>query len=447
MKKINLILLFCCSLMILGSNAEAKWWIFGQESEPVSMDYLYANTYNFDDFENGITLYQDASNNEIIHIRGKATADKGMIGKVLVTINGKKDWKKAQLSKDGSFDFTFQPENTIKYDVYVKAIDTTGRTNDIELTHKIITISHQDVRALILHALSSLSKAYEENDSTSFMTNVSENFAGDDVTLASAVRRDFSLLDDISLDLTINNIASQDGKYYVSITYNRRVTVINTGEVLTDDGITEFDFSQSGKGIKLYAMKIPLIFGLSDAENVATGSLGSVENGHVITIDSSGNVKKATFAEAVNGTSSTSETGTFTLSYDEGGATPISQGFLFADGTTENIGDPTNPTTQTDIYLESNIFWTANSALIQYLGVDGSGTVNFSSMSVPTTGYGSTPVGAIGVDDHVYAVKLSDNTYALIKVISSSMTTDASSNLHSTVTCQYKYRSDGGQDF
>lgn len=454
MKNIKLLLmLFCVLMLVTAHNAEAKWWIFGQESEPVTIDYLYANAHNFDDFEKGITLYKYALENGLIHIKGKATAEKGKIGKVLVSINGMNDWGKAKIANDGSFDFSYTPEDTIVYDIYVKAIDTTGRSNDIEITHRTINISDQDVEALIDQTLNYLQKAYESKDSTAFMSHVSEDYAGDDVALASAIRKDFSLLDDITLNFSVNSTASQNGRFYVSITYNRRVTVMKTGEVLSDNGITEFDFTQGHNGLMLYSMKVPLIFGLSDAENVATGSVNSVENNQVIIINSRGDPRKVSMPEAINSTTSNSGTanvtnGTFTLAYNELYSGQVSKGFIFADGTTVDVSDPlSHAPGVSDIYLESNIFWPDTGALIQDLGVDGSGSIDFSHMSAPVSGYAASPVGAVANDDHVYAIKLPNNTYGLIKNISSSLTTTPPAYVHSNITCQYKYRDDGGRDF
>lgn len=445
------IILLPLLLIFAFTNANAKWWIFGQNESNVDVSYLYINSLSFDSTNKELVFSKESLDNGLLHIRGRANAGTSNIGKVLITTDGKKTWHKAKLASDGSFDFSFEPELNKKYNIFVQILDTTGKSNEVDDTHKIITVLDKNMREIVNNTLNHLKEAYSDEDLSGFMRYVSEDFTGDDTTLELALRKDFSLFDNIQIDFTINSIAYSDGKYFVSITFTRSLESSKDGKVYTDRGITEFNFNDGKNGAMLYSMKNPLIFGLSDAEEVADGSVVTEQNNDVISVSSSGDVSKKNIVDIVNHVANSTgggsvQSGSFTLSYDDlptGGNQH--KGFLFEDGSTVDIANYDTGTS--DMYLESNIFWPDSGAMMQDLGVDGSGSVDFNHMSVPTTGYMMQPVPAVGADDHVYAVKLPNNTYALVKNISSTMTTDGAGGLHSSVMCEYKYRDDGGLDF
>jgi hypothetical protein len=64
--------------------------------------------------------------------------------------------------------------------------------------------------------------------------------------------------------------------------------------------MTEFAFVPEGSGLKVKAMKYPLIFGLSDAGNVATGVIQGSSDEPTITVDGQGNVEVKPFFQAVD---------------------------------------------------------------------------------------------------------------------------------------------------
>ncbi len=443
------ILLLPLLLIFAFTNADAKWWIFGQNESSVDVSYLYINSLSFDSTKKEIVISKDSLDNGYLHIRGKANAGTSNIGKVLISLDNKKTWNKAKLARDGAFDFSFEPVIGKKYDIYVQILDTTGKSNDLEDTHKIVSVSNKDMREIVQNSLNHLKEAYSSENLSAFMRYVSSDFTGDDTTLELALRKDFSAFDNIHIDFTISSIAYQDGKYLVSISFNRSLESSKDGKVYSDKGITEFNFTDGKNGAMLYSMKNPLIFGLSDAEEVADGSVMSLENSEVITVDTGGNIGEKSIADIANNTGSSSsgniDSGSFTLSYDDLATGNQYKGFLFDSGSTVSLSGWNNQGTS-DIYLETNIFWPDSGALIQDLGMDGSGNVDFNHMTVPTTGYVNQPIQATNNDDHIIAVKLSDNTYAIVKIISSNLI-DNLGQIHTTVTCQYKYRSDGGVNF
>ncbi len=444
------ILLLPLLLIFAFTNANAKWWIFGQNESSVDVSYLYINSLSFDSTNKELSFSKESLDNGFLHIRGRANAGASNIGKVLITTDGKKTWHKAKLANNGSFDFSFEPELNKKYNIYVQILDTTGKSNEVDDTHKIVTVLDKNMREIVSNTLNHLKKSYMDEDLSGFMRYVSADFIGDDTTLELALRKDFSLFDNIQIDFTINSIAYSGGNYFVGITFSRSLESSKDGKVYTDRGITEFKFNDGKNGAMLYSMKNPLIFGLSDAEEVADGSVIANQNDDVIVVGTNGDVSKKNIVDladnvAISTGGGSVQSGSFTLSYDDLPSGNQHKGFLFDSGTIVDISNYATGTS--DIYLESNIFWPDSGAQIQELGHDGTGNVDFNHMTIPTTGYNNGPVNAVNVDDVVYAIKLPDNTYALVKNISSTLTTDGSGGLHTSVTCDYKYRDDGGTDF
>ena len=118
------------------------------------------------------------------------------------------------------------------------------------------------------------------------MNYVDEDFAGDYVVLDRAIRKDFTAFDALNLNYTLNSVVSgTNGKVFVTFTFNRQVTSSKTGETFVDQGLTEFIFKLTSGNASVLAMKNPLIFGLSEADQVATGSVNSGENGENIAVD------------------------------------------------------------------------------------------------------------------------------------------------------------------
>lgn len=295
------ILAFVAALMMLVVSAEAKWWIFGKSDEKVGLDYLYLNNVAFDEKDTSITLYKDSLPEGNLIIRGKALAGKSQAGAVQVSLDGKETWDKAKISSDGAFEYVFKPDVDAKYDLYIKAIDTTGKSNDVDATHKIISISGESMTASVKQVLEAMVEAYKNEDARKFMSYISQNFAGDDVVLERAIRKDFTAFDNIDLRFTISTTATgSGGSVYVSLLYNRMLISTKTGDTFSDKGTTEFVFRAEKDGLKCFSMKNPLIFGLSDAGNVATGTVTNATTEQMIVVDQNGNVQKLPFDQAIN---------------------------------------------------------------------------------------------------------------------------------------------------
>ncbi len=414
-------------------NADAKWWIFGQSDVGVSTRYIYINDLSYDELGNKVTFYQESLPDGKIFIRGKGSAGKNRIGAVRVSLDGKETWQKAQVANDGSFVYSFTPEVGQSYEVYVKVLDTTGKSNDVDASRKELLISDENMQDQVYKTLDQLVKAYRDEDSFAFMRLVSDQFVSGTAILDSAIRNDFTIFDNIQLDYTLNNVTSaNNGNLFASINFSRMVTSSRSGETFSDQASTEFIFRLENGVPKIYSMKNPLIFGLSDAGEVATDTINSGDNSEVLVVDSTGTVELKPISEIGNNSSSGSgsvppaatPTMTITLS------SPPDQGFLLTSGM---LAVPA----AADIYLETNIIWSDTGAEQLSLGT----TAIESITTVPSVGYGGWPI--LVVVGETYAIKLGSGKYAIIQFTGS--TDDGFAN--TTATIKYRYQADGSRNF
>ena len=176
MKKIVSKIAICAlAVLILATSAQAKWWVFGKSGEDTTFAYLYLNDTSFDEKETKITLYQEALPQGMINIRGKARAGSNKIGLVQVSLDGKTKWDKAKLADNGTFEYSFKADPAMTYELYIKVIDTAGKTNNVDATHKQIVISTDNMLTLIRQTLDEMVAAYNGEDARKFMSYVSED--------------------------------------------------------------------------------------------------------------------------------------------------------------------------------------------------------------------------------------------------------------------------------
>ena len=281
--------------------AEAKWWILGKSEEPVDFQYLYINNISFLEKSEKITLFRDSLPEGRVVIRGKAKTKAGKVGSVEVSLDNRETWQKAKLGESGAFEFSFKPELGKTYDLYIKVLDTTGKSNRIEDTYRQITLSDRDLAAAVREVLQKLVDAYCQENPAAFMALVSDDFAGDAALLDRAIRKDFTAFDQIDLRFTVSSVASgAKGRVYVSLLYNRFLISAKSGASFTDKGTTEFVFEQKDDGLLVWSMKNPLIFGLSDAGNVATGTVYTAGNDTILVVDDAGNASQVPFQQGID---------------------------------------------------------------------------------------------------------------------------------------------------
>jgi len=310
MKKLILI---AAAVLALAPAAGAKWWIFGKAGGEVGLKYLYVNKVSADETGPRIKVFKETLGADgLVKIAGKASVGKGSVGSVRVSLDDKATWSDVKFADNGTFEYSFKPETGKTYVLLVEVTDTAGKTNKPEETRKEITLSDENIQAKVRETLDAMFSAYNSENLQKFLGYVGEDFAADKAILERAVKRDFDALSAINLRYTVNSIAAgAQGRVFVSVTYNRMVLVNKTGVASTDSGSTEFVFGSKEGKLALFSMKQPLMFGLSDAENVATGEVagntasnlvldetGGLGGGETVTMDcgGSGTVRKYTFA-------------------------------------------------------------------------------------------------------------------------------------------------------
>ncbi|GAB4173263.1 MAG: hypothetical protein Kow00100_14860 [Geothermobacteraceae bacterium] len=411
---LSLLLLFTL-LLLTSVEADAKWWIFGKaEDAGVSTRYIYLNDLSYDELGEKVVLYQESLPQGKIFIRGKGSAGKNQIGAVQVSLDGKQSWQKAQVASDGSFLYSFAPEVGQTYELYVKVLDTTGKSNDIEASRKELTISADSTQDTIYQVLDQLFKAYIDEDSFAFMRLVSDDFVSGTALLDSAIRQDFSAFDNIQLHYTLNNVTrGGNGNLFVALSFSRMVTSSRSGQTFSDQASTEFTFKLEGDKPRLYSMKNPLIFGLSDAGNIATGTINSGENSKVIILDNSGTVSTATIAEIDSGMGNTAKTtvaGSITLHEVEDTTNPLfpalvstpDRGYIFS---TQSYVETFTP--GGDIYLHLNEVKTA-------AGVTDLGYCTLANQAVPTVPQG-TDIIIVGDPGRCWALSLTGGGFVVLQ--------------------------------
>ena len=444
MKVYKTIVLSLLLMAALSSAADAKWWIFGQTEDEISIRYLYLNKVAFDESTTKISLYRDTLQEGMIHIRGKANVKSGKIADVRITLDEKKTWQKADLSSDGAFSFAFTPEMEKTYVIYVEITDTRGKTNDVEATRKEVSLSEENITGAVRAVLDGMLAAYMDENPQAFMAFVSRNFAGDDMILDRAIRLDFSAFDNINIRYNLNTVATDaKGMIYVSLTYNRMVISAKSGESFTDRGTTEFVFEAGSQNPLVFSMKNPLIFGLSLAAEVATGTVIDPGNPPVVVVDDRGNVGVLPLSEVLDGGSADNdavESGN-SISLIAPFQPPI--GFTFADGDVAEVSGDFVITGGGEA-PDFGYGFLQNGALIQDMGMVSLNDVT----EAPASGYSNGTFGggleAIELyEGHTYAFQMSGPRYGLLYVRSVTYTVGVDVRM----TLDYKYRADGLRSF
>lgn len=423
-------------LLALTGVAEAKWWIFGQSNEEVSFSYLYLNSVSYDESGLKTSVPKSSLVDGQLRINGRAKIGKGKIGGVRVSLDDRATWQEAKFAEDGTFEFRFRPELGKTYILYVEVTDTAGKANDVEKTRKELTIIESNAQQLVRASLDELLAAYRAEDPARFMKLVSTEFTGDSANLDRAIRKDFSAFDNIDIRYTLNNVTLDPaGRVFVSITFNRSVTSSRSGKTLKDSGATEFIFKLEEASAKVYSMKNPLIFGLSDPESVATGTVNSPSNKNNISLATNGDISLCDTGVCDGGGAGIARSITLrSTSFNS------FQGFIFADGDITSETDTSNLTGDFSIMVEGGqmaFINVRNGVTIKDMGV----TTLDQIRTADETGYQTF---AHGTQGHSYVFKLPNNTYAAIEIISLSA---GGGGFGGTAMFRYKYQPNGTRQF
>jgi hypothetical protein len=294
----------------------------------------------------------------------------------------------------------------------------------------------------------------------SFMEYVSWDFVGGDVILEQALNKDFSNFADIAIEYNLINLAiNNDGMISIVLQYDRRLISNNDGSTLADSGLTEFVFNLEEQGPVLYSMSQPLIFGVSDAANVASGVINSAENEQVIAVNDQGNIELKSIDEIVNETAEMNNEdgnsgGSEIPAYESGEKSIASvfndengnwynQGYRFSDGQIlERFAG------YCDFYIETNIIFLNDDVRVLELNETDINNVT----ELPETGYVEQWDLPYGITwDICYGLSLPDGNYAVVyfeeaEEVNSEYDADIGEVFY-RIRFKYKYRDDGGRQF
>ena len=256
---------------------------------------------------------------------------------------------------------------------------------------------------MVKDTLAELAANYQQEDLRGFMKLVSSAFVGDDYLLYRAVRRDFRFFDDIVLRVDIDGFAvDPKGRAQVTVKYNRAVIANKDSRPYRDSGLTQLTFTLEDGRAKLYDMKFPMIFGLSEGLQVASGVVRSAETAMVIVIDRRGNVYLLPFQDAVAAADGNSVVrGIVTLQTDGAGM----DCFSFADNRKIR-----SITLQGDFAVGPNLMFKHGTKWLRL--ITGFDSVNRAPDPATYLAEPSTSVAA----GEVYALRLANGKFAVMEI-------------------------------
>lgn len=403
------------------TTGHAQWWNFGKTDEPVSFKYIYVNGFSIEEIGPKMTIYRDLLPNGELRIEGKVMVKKGKVGLVRISTDARENWKDAKLGEKGVFEFAFRPELGQSYQIYVEATDTAGNTNKVDETKTTIRVAEYDAREAIRRVLQAMAQAYMDEDRKAFMKHVDRDFLGDYGFLERAVGKDFSAFEQLQLGFTLDNVTTtRNRKVGAFIQYNRSLVSSKTGNNFKDAARTQFQFALGEDEPKCYAMSQPLIFGLSDAENVSTGTTTGTGTNLVIIINNGG-IGLVTLNDIIKGGGGGSQVGTAfltTLYTDPDHANHFIESFFFEDATKERQPSSELINILGDFGVGGNsTFHLAVRAGVQFQELTGYTSIN-EIKNLPSTGWMSHALFPLyGEGITFIAFKLPNNKYAVIEIL------------------------------
>lgn len=122
-----------------------------------------------------------------------------------------------------------------------------------------------DDHAKVRQTLDQLIAAYEMKDVRGFSALVSERYVGEEASLDTALRRDFSARTNQTLRYTVNNLSLNEKGDLASlaVTFTRGWTDTRSGATRQETSSTTLLFIREGEFFRLYEQKPPRLFGLA----------------------------------------------------------------------------------------------------------------------------------------------------------------------------------------
>lgn len=253
------------------------------------------------------------------------------------------------------------------------------------------------------------------------MRLVSPDFEGIVSALEDAISDDFRFLDNIRIEPNITRLAPAGKNFDLYFTFNRSVTVARSGQVVRNSAATTMTFERTAEGFKLSRMAAPLIFGVSNPEDIATSVTGESVGKSVLALNpKTGSAATATQGQTVG--ASASMTNSKQLVYNNTGAGILwySQSFDFESESVDSEAAQASPPVNGDFAIFGDNFHITTKAGV-LMAVMGNQTID-SVTEAPASGYNaySTWNGykITGAAARTFAFKLPGNVYAVVEFTS-----------------------------
>ena len=409
---------------------DAQWWRFGTDaSEPVFTELLF-NKISLVNPDRIVQFTREDLDNGEVMVQGRVEIGQGNVGRVEASLDGGTTWEAIPFNSRGIFAFKFTPELERTYHFRARALSTSGQVSDETANSFDFRVVESDNRSLVQETFAELIRTYSARDRSGFMALVSHDFVGSEMALDSALSNDFRYFDSIRIRPTIQRMAQLGDRWMIYFSFNRQVRSVRSGQLLQDQANTTLTLIREGEGFKLHEMAAPLIFGLSDPSNVATFVTDESIGKEVIVVDDEGNVSTSEQGQTVESAPpSNIIEGTVSLS---------GQGYSFAR---RQVTAQYN--LNTAFIHEGNIlFWGDETLEFKELhGYSSLAAIDSISGDGWQSALGESSDAAIG---KIYALKLANNTYALIRLASG---TDDGGGWLNPAVYQFRHQLNGTPNF
>ena len=411
MKKIILSIFVAVLFMsFLGINsADAKWWVFGKAEDVPEISSLFVGGIEVMSLHAEL-LSLDSSNLEtgMVVIKGFGSKAEAPLAVVKISLDDGQTWEDVPIEHE-AFMYQFEPEEDKEYKPRFKIMDTAGAQSDPgDVPRFVLVYKNVDVQQVAEETLRAMIDAYTSKSLSRFSRYIADSFRGDIFALEEAVESDFRRYNSINMDIAVQQVMRSKNEIRVDFEFDWFATKASDGSIVNPARErTNYIFRQEEGGYRLLAMADPVIFGISEASEINTGSPGSETD-----------ASSATFGgeDAISPSSPSLTVQTVTL-----------QNQKSIDFSTGTVGEDF----EGDMYYDAiNTEMRMNFAAV----IDEEGTGALEDYTSAATEPGETALDPTA--GTVYIVKDNAGNYALMEVTSFA-------SLH----IRYKYQTDGTKSF
>ncbi len=453
--------------LLFSQVSYAAWYDFASQKGVPEISELSFGKVELTYLPDIYQLGSDKLEGNALVIRGLAEISEGRIGVVMVSVDGGKKWDKAQLDSSGAFNYEFTPQFEREYDFRIKAIATTGKGSDPNAGAFLFIVTRINNTERAKQLFAQLLNFYVRENRSGFLSLVSDDFEGDLSSLEDAIEDDFRYLDNIRISPTVTRVVEYGGETEISFTYDRTVLSQSTGKTLTDSASSTMNFRDTGEGLQLTGMALPLIFGVSGGSEVATSVDDDSVGQDVLVVTETGETAVTEQQETV-ADSTEVVSGTATLLCQRNDASTTSSTCQAFDISSQSVVNESPDNAQTGSMMTANFA----AFMCQFGGIDPIAGCTADGPYISTSSAGLNDLGIASIDSfssvssnegdydevaaedethfagdngRVFAVRTDDVLYALIRI--SSHTGNPGDPSSISITIQYKVQLNGTASF